>query len=258
VTAGRANALRNLTRRPFRASIADKALSRLSHARHRSERSQLEALYEATALDPGEFMASIDADLAGEAEAAAAEISARAATVLPPLGINPLIRGDHRLLYFLVRRLRPETVVETGVAVGFTSAAILAAMDANGAGTLWSSDLPYVRYRDPEQLVGVLVPADRRQRWHLLLDGDRSSLRRIAAEAGPIDLLHYDSDKSWRGRERALRTLGPSLGPDAVVLFDDVNDNGHFEHHKAATSQWGVVFSGRGSFVGLTAPVPIV
>jgi predicted O-methyltransferase YrrM len=257
VTAGRANALRNVTRRPFRASVVDKALSRVSHARHRSERAAVEALYQATALDPGEFMAGIDADLAREAEDAADEISARAAAVLPPLGISPLIRGDHRLLYFLVRRLRPATVVETGVAVGFTSAAILAAMDANGVGTLWSSDLPYVRYRHPEQLVGVLVPKDRRQRWQLLLDGDRSSLRRIAAEAGPIDLLHYDSDKSWRGRERALRTLGPSLAPEAVVLFDDVNDNRHFEHHRTTSARWGAVFSGRGSFVGVTAREPI-
>lgn len=47
-----------------------------------------------------------------------------------------------RLAWCLTRHLRPEFVVETGVARGLTTRVILEAMDRNGRGRLWSIDLP--------------------------------------------------------------------------------------------------------------------
>ncbi len=40
--------------------------------------------------------------------------------------------GNYALLYFVTRRLPAETVVETGVAAGFSSKAVLEALKANG------------------------------------------------------------------------------------------------------------------------------
>jgi hypothetical protein len=55
------------------------------------------------------------------------------------LGVTP-IRRDR--LYGLVRALRPEFVVETGIATGVSTALISAAVIENGAGRLYSIDLP--------------------------------------------------------------------------------------------------------------------
>ena len=46
------------------------------------------------------------------------------------------------LLYLLVRSLRPERIVETGVWYGWSSRAILTALHANARGQLTSIDLP--------------------------------------------------------------------------------------------------------------------
>lgn len=61
---------------------------------------------------------------------------------------------------------RPAVVVETGVAMGFTTAVILAAMDENGAGTLESIDLPPLQV-DATGFVGNVIPVDLRGRWTL-------------------------------------------------------------------------------------------
>ena len=65
--------------------------------------------------------------------------------------------ADYPLLYFLTRYLNPENVLETGVAAGFSSYAILSALQKNRKGTLYSSDFPYLRIKNPERYIGIVV-----------------------------------------------------------------------------------------------------
>jgi predicted O-methyltransferase YrrM len=130
------------------------------------------------------------------------------------------------LLYFLTRLRRPSTILETGVLHGYSSAAFLHALERNGdGGRLYSSDFPYFRERDPEALVGVLVPEHLKKDWTLLLDGDRKNLPQLVDRSGPIDLFHYDSDKTYSGRRYGLEIVEPHLTSDAFVVMDDIQDN---------------------------------
>jgi hypothetical protein len=62
---------------------------------------------------------------------------------------------EGRVLYALIRALRPYRVLEVGVASGGTSTHILKALAANGSGTLWSVDIePGSGYQIPEDLKG--------------------------------------------------------------------------------------------------------
>jgi len=58
--------------------------------------------------------------------------------------------------YMLCRLLRPEIVMETGVAYGVTSSLILKALEVNGKGVLHSIDLPPLG-KDADQFVGILT-----------------------------------------------------------------------------------------------------
>jgi hypothetical protein len=49
-------------------------------------------------------------------------------------------RDESERLYALLRKRRPETIVETGVYHGISTASMLVALDANDAGTLYSID----------------------------------------------------------------------------------------------------------------------
>ena len=61
-----------------------------------------------------------------------------------------------RAIWYLVRNLRAQTVVETGVAHGVTSRFILQALERNGSGHLWSIDRPPME-REWRRQIGIAV-----------------------------------------------------------------------------------------------------
>ena len=52
--------------------------------------------------------------------------------------------GNEALLFFLVRLINAKKVLETGVEAGASSQSILKALDLNGGGKLYSSDLAFI------------------------------------------------------------------------------------------------------------------
>jgi predicted O-methyltransferase YrrM len=171
---------------------------------------------------------SLDPALWEETTEWAERFRAHARGRLATLGVTMGGAGHFALVYFLVRHLRPRVALETGVSAGWTSQAILAAMERNGGGRLYSSDFPYFRLDDPERYVGCLVEARLRPSWRLATSGDRTNLPELLAEAGTVDFVHYDSDKTVDGRTFAMSVLHPHLAADAVVVMDDIDDNTFF------------------------------
>jgi predicted O-methyltransferase YrrM len=160
--------------------------------------------------------------------------------------------GYYELLYFLTRYRRPKVVVETGVAAGFSSHAILSAMSANNVGHLYSSDLHYLR-PDAERIVGVVVEEHLKDRWTLLTQGDARNLPIILRNVDRIDMVHYDSDKSYAGRRFAMRLLLPKL--HGLLIMDDLRDNAFFYDFVRDRTGWRVFrrFATGESYVGLVA-----
>jgi predicted O-methyltransferase YrrM len=160
--------------------------------------------------------------------------------------------GNYHVLYFMTRWLGPKRVLETGVAAGFSTHAILTALEKNGSGHLWSSDFPYFRLDNPEKYVGVLVAENLRPRWTLSLEGDTVSVPRFLEEMGGVDLFHYDSDKTYAGRTETILRVLPRLAADALAIVDDIQDNDHFRDlMKATPALRSRVFGFEGKFCGL-------
>jgi predicted O-methyltransferase YrrM len=199
------------------------------------------------------FARSLDPALWEETQAVCADLERAGRKRLAELGLNLGGGGNYPLLYFLVRALKPACVVETGVAAGWSSNAMLHALDKNGqGGRLYSSDFPYFRYAHPERLVGYVVEERLKKRWKLYIDGDRYNLPVILKECGPIGLFHYDSDKSAAGRQFALELVADRLADGAAVIFDDIQDNGHFRDYVEKTGTPFRVFSFGGKYLGMT------
>jgi predicted O-methyltransferase YrrM len=137
--------------------------------------------------------------------------------------------GHYPLLYFLVRHYQPKIVVETGVAAGFSSRTILKALETNGDnGKLFSSDLPYFRLANSEKYIGWLVDDELKRNWRLYKEGDRNNLPDIVSQITEIDLFHYDSDKSYVGRQSTMRLVLPRLRVGSIIVMDDIQDNWFF------------------------------
>lgn len=232
-------------------AILDKMLGKISTRRSKAERAVARAWCEERCESYPELARRTDAKLWAETEHHAELHRKRSHSTLRNSAITFGGAAAFDLLYFLVRFRKPRTVVETGVAAGWSSAAILGALGANGAGDLYSSDLPYLRQRSARAHIGILVPAEARGRWTLMTDGDRRNLPKIVRQAGEIDLFHYDSDKSRAGRAFATNLVRPHLSPNALLIFDDIQDNLHFAELAAALASPFHVFQRHKKFLGL-------
>lgn len=249
--------LRNLARPGYARVVAGKVRARFSGEQR--ERAAAVAWYASRRVSPARYCAAIDPELWAEARTFGEELEAHAAAESERLGIPLGAGGRYELLYFATRLRRPRTVVETGVAFGYSSYAFLRALERNGdGGRLWSSDFPFLRLPDPERFVGVLVPDDLREHWSLRTRGDAANLPEILAEVDTIDLFHYDSDKSYPGRRFGCDLVLPRLAPDAVFLMDDIQDNAWFRDHLARTAVDGIVLGSTDrAFVGAVGLPPL-
>jgi predicted O-methyltransferase YrrM len=127
-----------------------------------------------------------------------------------------------------VRLISPKTVVETGVAQGVTTAAILHALELNGNGHLHSIDLPAL-HEDAGSFVGRLVPSELRSRWMLELGPSRKLLPRLVARLGQLDVFLHDAEHSYRSQLAEYRVAWPHIRPGGILLSDDVGNPAFIE-----------------------------
>jgi hypothetical protein len=130
-----------------------------------------------------------------------------------------------RAAWCAVRHLRPEVVVETGVARGLTSRAILEALDHNGTGRLWSIDLPPLLEHELAQESAAAVPRAARSRWTLLRGSSRRLLPGLVGGLERVDLFVHDSMHTTRNVLFELNQVWPHLAPNGLALIDDVERN---------------------------------
>jgi len=130
-----------------------------------------------------------------------------------------------RLAWCLVAHLRPQTIVETGVARGLTTRALLEGIERNGGGHLWSIDLPPLLERDLARETAAAVPQALRKRWTLLRGSSRSHLPSLTEDLGRIDIFVHDSMHTTRNVLFELGAVWPVLAPGGVALIDDVEKN---------------------------------
>jgi hypothetical protein len=136
--------------------------------------------------------------------------------------------GLVRAIWCLTRHLRPNKVVETGVAHGVTSRFILEALARNGHGHLWSIDLPPLE-RVWRKQVGVAVGGHCADRWTYIRGSSRRRLPALLSDLGQIDLFIHDSLHSERNVRFELDRAWPALTLNGALVVDDVDANWGFQ-----------------------------
>jgi hypothetical protein len=135
------------------------------------------------------------------------------------------------LLYVLVRAIKPQRVVETGVRPGYSTTWILGGLEANGSGELASLGPGPTAGRAPgveNVSVGQFVPPSLRARWTLVLGNTEDRLRSILAGTRGIDLFLYDNGPNVTRARFELKSAWEALAEKGVLLA----------HHVDANSAW--------------------
>src|SRR5579872_3172010 len=137
-------------------------------------------------------------------------------------GWNDGDAGLVRAIWCLVRHLKPQRVVETGVAHGFTSRFILEALERNGDGHLWSIDRPPMEPEWKGQ-IGIAVGNRFRHRWSYILGSSSRRLPSLLAKLGQINIFIHDSLHSERNVCFEMNHAWAVLQSGGAAVVDDID-----------------------------------
>jgi hypothetical protein len=160
-----------------------------------------------------------------------AMLAARGVTAGPMsyLGWNDGDPEFVRAIWCLVRHLRAQRVVETGVAHGVTSRFVLEALARNGGGHLWSIDLPPPAHPELHWHIGIAVDQHSREHWTYVAGSSRRRLIPLLKRVGIIDLFIHDSAHTASNVLFELSHAWAALRPGGAIVVDDIDANWGFQ-----------------------------
>jgi predicted O-methyltransferase YrrM len=149
---------------------------------------------------------------------------------------------DALFLYWLVRKLNPKIIVQTGVCNGLSSAFMMLGLAKNGSqGSLHAIDLPPVfNPNEPGWTVkgkvyGVVIPEGKTSGWIVpdayrnrfeVWNGDaKALLPKMIDQVEAVDLFYHDSDHTYDHMMFEFREAKRKLRPGGLVVGDDVSWN---------------------------------
>jgi predicted O-methyltransferase YrrM len=169
------------------------------------------------------------------------------------------------VLYTICRILKPEVVVETGVASGLSSAYILKALSDNAKGKLISIDMPNHEnelmktqpcyLENPQAIIpedkqtGWVVPQNLRNRWVLKLGLVQDLLIPALNELGAIDIFLHDSEHSYENMMFEFRNAWKCMRNGGILLSHDITWNSSFSNFASESGRRyePIYFTGMGA-----------
>lgn len=149
---------------------------------------------------------------------------------------------DGLFLYWLVRKLNPKTIVQTGVCNGLSSAFMMMALDKNNAGgKLHVIDMPAVfNPKDPvwtkkDAVYGVVIPEGKTSGWIVpdayhanfeVISGDaKIHLPKLIERLPSVDMFYHDSDHTYDHMMFEFTEAKKKLTSGGLMVGDDISWN---------------------------------
>lgn len=130
-------------------------------------------------------------------------------------------------LYILCKLIKPDKVIETGVAYGLSSMYILQALNENKKGTLYSIDSVFLPWQSKE-MIGAAIPDHLRKNWKLILGPSSNKLRNLLNSLQSIDIFFHDSLHTSKNMTFEFETSWPFIKDKGFLLSDDISSNNAF------------------------------
>ena len=246
------NILRSIFRRKTSTAVLNKIVDRFDKRNSKEAIEQARKWCDMEAVEITDYLNTFPANILEEANQFIKELKVRENKVQSSVPFKMGAGGNCMLIYCLARYRNAKTIVETGVSMGYSSFTFLKVLEENGGGKLLSSDLPYFDHPDAEKYIGCIIPDELKKDWIIYLDGDQANFPRIAKQIGNIDILNYDSAKSYQSRVYAWKYFKQFFKSGTMIMYDDIIDNLHFRDLVLrANLEFKVIKGYTGNYVGL-------
>ena len=130
-------------------------------------------------------------------------------------------------LYILCKIIKPNIVLETGVAYGLSSMYILQALFENKKGTLYSIDSVFSPWQSKE-MIGSAIPLHLRENWKLIFGSSSEKLKDTLNTLGSLDIFFHDSLHTYKNMQFEFKTAWPLLNKNGFLVSDDISGNNAF------------------------------
>ena len=130
-------------------------------------------------------------------------------------------------LYVLCKIMKPNNVVETGVAYGLSSMYILQAIHENKKGILYSIDSVF-RPWESEKMIGSAIPSHLRSNWRFVFGSSSQKLKKLLNSIGPIDIFFHDSLHTFKNMMFEFEAAWPYVNKNVFLISDDISSNNAF------------------------------
>ncbi len=167
--------------------------------------------------------------------------------------LEKTLSDKNQILYFLIKKLKPKVVVETGVAAGKSTGFILQALHDNEFGKLYSIDLPFQWYiygdhklhldsLPPDKTPGYLVSQRLKKKWHLVLGTTNQVLPKLLKKLGTIDIFFHDSEHTDETMMFEYNISWPTITRKGVLISDDISYTEAFNDFSKAKTGTKILF----------------
>ena len=130
-------------------------------------------------------------------------------------------------LYMLCKTIKPDKIVETGVAYGLSSTYILQALKENGKGILYSIDSVFSPWQSKD-MIGAAIPDELRSRWKLVFGSSSEKLKNVLSQLNQIDVFFHDSLHTYKNMIFEFEMAWPFIIKNGFLISDDIGDNNAF------------------------------
>ncbi|NDF35906.1 MAG: class I SAM-dependent methyltransferase [Nitrosopumilaceae archaeon] len=113
-------------------------------------------------------------------------------------------------LYILCKTIKPEKIIETGVAYGLSSMYILQALKENNKGILYSIDSIFSPWQSKE-MIGRVIPDELKIRWEFVFGSSSEKLKNILSQLNEIDIFFHDSLHTYKNMMFEFETAWPFI-----------------------------------------------
>lgn len=145
-----------------------------------------------------------------------------------PYPVDYSILGDSGpFLYYLCKEIKPEIIIETGVAYGVSSSYILQALNENKKGQLISIDSIF-RPWQTEEMIGSAIPTSLKSRWDLCVGSSDNLLDNIFQKYSQVDIFLHDSLHTYQNMMFEFKKSWPYIKSNGYLLSDDILENNAF------------------------------
>lgn len=127
--------------------------------------------------------------------------------------------GSAFLLYSIIRKIKPQKIVETGVANGISSYYIQHALLNNGKGRLISIDI--------SEDVGTILTQEEKENWELIIlsKPSKSQFKKTLSKIGAIDIFLHDSNHNYRWQSIEYNSAFLQIRPNGFLMSDDIDSS---------------------------------